>query len=107
MSRYYIITVKRKGSFTKRPLLVLELLESDCNPDELAMEYLQELKETACETGIKAIFELEEITEKEADLMDETCAENLDSNPEYAELVARSLDSFDNFGEMEWTPECN
>lgn len=107
MNRYYVITVKRKGSFTRQSLLVLEFLESDFDPDGLADEYLQELRETACESGIKGVFGVEEITEKAADLIDDDCVKNLDTYPEYAELIGRFLNTIDDLEDEEWTPECN
>jgi hypothetical protein len=109
MNRYYAIMLKRKGAFTNCSLFVLEFLKDlDCDPDDLAFEYLQEMKEIARESGIQGVFSLLEVTEKEADLLDETCAKNLDANPEYAELVGRFLDDIEGeFEEEVWTPEWN
>jgi hypothetical protein len=109
MNRYYVITVKGRGHFTNCSLFVLELLKvDDCDPDELAFDYLQEMRETARESGVKGVFSLQEVTEKEADLLDETCEKNLAANPDYAELVGRFLDNIEgDFDNEEWTPEWN
>jgi hypothetical protein len=115
MNRYFTITIKSPGKFRDISIFLLEFLKSNGNDDcdAIAFEYLEGMKTVARDIGVKGFLKLNEVAEKDAELLEAACIENLEAVPQYAELICQFLaffeDDFDIMDEddEDWTPEWN